>query len=85
MELEGRAETQSPVSAQNILVPELNPKPLHSKFVIKRYVLLLAIRPSDEDLNLAALVVLFDKGRLMLATEFLHHSFSSLIHHSYIT
>ena len=55
---DGGAEHQSLVSLQN--VPGMNPKSLHSTFVVKANVLLTVFRPSDGNAILCILPLSFD-------------------------
>ena len=47
--MDGGGKSQSLVSVPNIL--GLNPKPFYSAYDVKAYLLLIAIRPSDGDVN----------------------------------
>ena len=52
-------------------MPGLNPKSFRSAFVVKSYVLLIAIRLSDGDVKPDGPLVLFNENRLMSAPIFL--------------
>ena len=56
-------------------------KSLRGAFVVKTYVLLIAICPSDGYITPGA----FDKSRLMPAPGFFSSPFFTSLHHSYIT
>ena len=62
------AEPNSQVSVPT--VPGLNPKSLRSAYVMKTYVMPIAIRPSDATLSLSAPSILFDNVVLIQASDF---------------
>ena len=67
----------------NFCSPGLNPKSLRSEYTVNAYVFLIAIRQSDGDIKLGVSLLLFDRSRLLMTSDFTITSFH--IRHSYIT